>query len=726
MKAWALLLLLAAVATIGCGSRQGRVRPAPPSPAPAVFDAPTASSSIAVDSLGERIWVANTERNTLSFLSVERDVLIRLREIPVQREPTCLALSPDDLTVYVTNRGSGTVTVVSAATLEVLANIPVGTEPVGCALTPLGDKLYVACSISKTIAVVDTASRSVASTLVLTDGFFPFAVAVTSKDAAAHKAEKVYVTQYFGQLPVGQRPGRSGDDDVSRFGKVTVIDASTDRLLRTVTLAPHSSGFTANRTAFGGSATQMTTAFPNLLSTVVVRGSRGYVLHSAQSPQGPIAFDTNVQPFLSVFDTATDQEVTTAALNFNVAVRAASPQGPFLNVPWGLAIRPGGRTGLALFAGSDVAVQLAFSADGTPTATMAGGAVLQIPVGKNPRALALNRTGTRAYVHNYLGRNVTVLDLVSEAILGTVTSASLPTTGTLEASILHGEELFNTSRGAAAGTTATGRMSTHGRGSCLSCHPFGWTDTVVWNFEDGPRKTPSLASVFERTTGRQKLLNASATRDEVADFERNIRLVSGDPAADGQTGLIVGAPLSDVPDLLPRANDGRSADWTDLANYLRFGLRSPISPWLGTNVSAGRTPFATAGCPSCHGGPHWTSSRLTYTPPPVTGAVEGRRVASALKAVDTYLAGEVDSRNQTALSSDSRFNPPSLKGFWAFPPHFHNGQAATVDEVLTRVLNTRAHRDAGVPGRLENPADRAALVRFLESIDDSTTPEVVP
>jgi YVTN family beta-propeller protein len=719
-----LALLLLWSGLIGC-SRNGRVRPAPPSPPTPVFPGPTASSSVAVDSLGERIWVANSGTGTITQISVERDVLVKMSEVSVGLEPTCLALSPDDQTVFVTNRGSGTVSVVSARTLQVTSNISVGSEPVGCALTPLGNKLYVACSVAGTVAVIDTATRAVTKTLATTDGFFPFAVAVTSSDPA-HANEKVYVTQFFAQLPAGTRPGLAGDTDQGRVGKVSVIRTSDDSPAGTVVLHPHRTGFTADRTAFGGAAAEQTYAFPNLLSAIAIRGSRGYVVSSAQSPQGPVRFDTNQQSFVSVFDTATDTEVETATINLNEAVRNESPRGVIPSTPWGLAFSPTERFGLVISAASDVAVRLGLSADGSPIATASGGGLTRIPVGKNPRGIALNRAGTRAYIHNHIDRSVTVHDLTANSVLGTVVTTAQPAAGSEQAAILRGEELFVTSQGTATGTTApAGRMSTGGWGSCFGCHPFGWTDTVVWGFEDGPRRTSSLHSIFSSRTTDQRLLGASATRDEPEDFELSLRLVTGDPAAAGSTGLMVGVTLSDIPPLTPRANAGRSQDWTDLVTYLRRGLRSPISPFRDANVGTGRVAFALAGCTACHGGALWSSARRGYAPPPAAGAVTSGQVTAALRPVDTFLAGEVNQRNQAALGT-AGFAPPSLNGFWAFPPFFHNGQAASVDEVMTRVLNTRAHRDAGLAGHLENPATRTALALFLMSIDDFSGTEVVP
>ncbi len=712
------MALAALLLACGCGSLHDRVKPDPPVPPLPSLSAPSSSSSMAIDSLGHKLWVANPEAGTVTLLSVENDQLVKGAEVRVEQEPECLALSPDEFLLYVTNRASGTVSVLNAFSLQTIKVIPVGTEPVGCALTPFGDKLYVACSISNTVAVIDTASRSVASVIPVTDGYFPFAVAVTPS--------KAYVTQFFAQLPPGVRPALTGDTDRGRVGKVTVIDTASDTVLRTVVLNPAPTGFDSNRSSFGGPTTSPTFAFPNLLNTIVVRANRGYVVNGAQSPDGPVNFTTNEQSFISVFDTVTDSEVPSQTVNMNAAVKGESPAGVFLNTPWGLAFSPKAQTGLALSAASDVAVVVTLSANGAPSVTAPAGGVIRIATGKNPRGVVVNPAGTRAYVQNRVSRDVTAINLGDNTIVGTIQVTDLPAPGTLAASVLRGQELFNTSRGVSSVATATpGRMSTNGWGSCFSCHPFGWTDTVVWNFGDGPRKTIPLNSTFGRDpSGGQRILNYSATRDEVEDFELNIRLVSSNRNADGSTGLIIGVPRTDIPNLTPKANAGRSADWTDVVNYVR-SIRSPISPLRGTNVQAGRIPFATAGCAACHAGPRWTSSLRTYTPPPTNPPISivNGELAATLRQVDTFVAGEVNDVN-TAARGAAGFNPPSLLGFWAFPPFFHNGQASSLDEVLTRVLNVKAHKDAGVPGRLEDAATRVSLGLFLLSIDDSTTPEI--
>ena len=77
--------------------------------------------------------------------------------------------------------------------------------------------------------------------------------------------------------------------------------------------------------------------------------------------------------------------------------------------------------------------------------------------------------------------------------------------------------------------------------------------------------------------------------------------------------------------------------------------------------------------------------------------------------------------NAAAPLGAAGFVPPSLLSIHAFPEtFFHNGQSASLDEVLANVT----HRSAGTGGvdTLTNPADRAKVVKFLLSIDAASAP----
>jgi cytochrome c peroxidase len=365
--------------------------------------------------------------------------------------------------------------------------------------------------------------------------------------------------------------------------------------------------------------------------------------------------------------------------------------------------------------------------------------VLQIRVGKNPRGIVINNADTRAYVMNYVSRDVTAIDLaVPEQVLGNMESASLPYPGTDEDKIHVGKELYHASIGEfdpAPGSSApiVGRMSANGWGACSACHPFGLSDNVVWIFPSGPKRTIPQHTDFDQTDPQRqtmRVLNWSAERDEEEDFELNIRAVSG-----GQ-GLIVQAdgvtPDPNVFNLTPQASlNGNQLKvrgvnaWDAIKAYEQFGIRAPISPASkdDPDVVAGRSLFIAANCQQCHGGAQWTNSRVNFAPPPDGAQVVAGQILAQLTKVGTFdpaVQNEVRQNGAPALGADG-FVPPSLLSVFAFPQTFlHNGVATSLGAVLENVT----HRSAGTAGvdTLSDAADRAKVVKFVESIDAYTEP----
>jgi YVTN family beta-propeller protein len=67
-----------------------------------------------------------------------------------------VAVTPDGRHVYVTNVGSGTVSVLDTATNAISATLPVGASPTDVAISPDGHSAYVADRDSGTVAVIHT------------------------------------------------------------------------------------------------------------------------------------------------------------------------------------------------------------------------------------------------------------------------------------------------------------------------------------------------------------------------------------------------------------------------------------------------------------------------------------------------------------------------------------------------------------------------------------------
>ncbi|MFO0875307.1 MAG: hypothetical protein U0575_15240 [Phycisphaerales bacterium] len=719
--------------------------------------AANSSSPIALTGDDKRVWVVNPDNNSVSVMNVEGDANVKLAEIAVGQAPARLAIK-DDAKVYVTNQRSGTVSVIDAnPPYSILSTISVGTEPVGCALRPDGTRLFVANFASGSVSIIDTSTDQVVSTVDV--GPRPRAIAATDK--------LVYVTLFLALVrddgtPINQLEGF----DNGKQGHVIVLDAgaSDSGILADITLEPLANvGFNSNGSVLGGvpatnpaTFTFPTGAFPNQLDSIVIKGDRAYLPNTAASPNGPVRFNVNVQSFLSVLNTVTGLD-SGQTINMNKGIQfEPTGQKLFITNPVAIAFKHGSDEGFVVSAATDRLVRVELGVDGAPTINAPTAAlppgqqsnVVRIEVGvdppgnyhnSNPQGLVINSTDTRAYVMNYVSRDVSVVSIDGDPStyleIGRIASADLPPANTQEAIVHRGKELFNTSIGP-AGTNdnalpPAGRMSDFGWGSCYSCHPGGLHDGVTWMFGDGPRQTISMESTFGHPPAdasvnangapllplfHQRALNWSAVRDEVQDFELNIRNVSG-----GQGLITDGLPVTN---LQPTANTGRSADLDALAAYIASGIRAPLAPDRGS-VFVGQALFQFNNCHSCHGGKNWDVSHINFAPPPLTPPVTitGGQMVAFLKQVGTFDAAapnEVRPSGTTLVLANGAlgFNPPSLLSVSAGAPYLHSGNAATLADVLENV----AHRSAGRGGVdfLSSPRERAELVKFLESIDETT------
>jgi YVTN family beta-propeller protein len=533
---------------------------------------PRQSSPIAITDNDRFVVAVNPEAHTITLFRVApgSGVLSKLREIPVGREPSSLALHPDGLTVYVANAFDGTVSVVDLSEGGVTDTFGVGAEPVAVALSPNGTRLYVASSASNALVVVNTDTLEIVAAVDLSPfGTAPRAIAVTNDGDRVDSDETVYVALFFGQPRAGRSTVQEGQDD-QREGRVVALSAATNFFLDAsspISLGPlANTGFNSNgRLAPAGPGltpavastnpqtfTTPTGAFPNQLAAIALHPTlaRAYVVSTGASPNGPFRFNSNTQGLVSVFDTATRLEVTagqsgpsfrrTAPLNLNQGINLDTALVPrlFMSNPVAMAWRPNGADAWVVIQNSNLVVRLNIDGAGIPSigAPLAAGpgSIVRVDLenvagelipGRAPQGIAINNNGSRAYVFNFISRSVTTLDLTNPTaptIIGTAQSARLPTRGTAEAFAHLGAELFFTGRGPQE------RMASESWGGCIVCHPNGRADSITWMFPAGPRQTIPLDGMFNKQNpADQRILNWSALRDENHDFELNTRNVFG-------------------------------------------------------------------------------------------------------------------------------------------------------------------------------------------------------
>ena len=683
------------------------------------FSAPTYSSPITMSADGRLIWVVNPGGDNVAVINARRNRVIK--RINVGDEPESVAVDPNNRYAYVANAAAGTVTVIriknanpnrfrAGVDRRVGRNgtIVTGAEPWNIVASPNGRRVYVANSGQDTITVIDATRRRVRRRILgprllghvnLASSrcnrpdsgrhFQPRGLAVTKNN------RKLYVTGFLSFTAPG---GRQASDS----GKVGVVcrvnintrsrRIATNRPGRRITLSPRVTGFQVDSN--GDTVPDDTTAFPNQMQSIVIRGRNAFVPNIAASPDGPLRFNTSTMAFVNVIDGVNRSNETDGSSGkfLNLHLGARTPEAGkkklfFANV-WAMAFtdQSGSGAGYVVSAGSDLLVKVNVAGNGTlsftggPSTTRyidlndpANPATSGDNAGKLPQGIVINRSGSRAWVANFVSRNVSVVDLDTDQVLRTIRIASLPAPSSQDETVAVGAEMFFSSRGnfnrpAGASVQTSERLASEGWQSCASCHFEGLTDGVIWEFGSGPRKSVPLNATFNpRNRNEQRALNYSAIFDEVEDFDTNVRNTSGPgpiPATEPPNacnapvgtnvsptrafrathGLIISdnGDINQAPCLIPSLIPIRNAERqqvsvtlpgsntavpaaTALREWVRFAVRTPDGPSTrrgvgnrlsSRQVSQGRALFAQAGCANCHGTNLFTNSRRLPPPPP--------------------------------------------------------------------------------------------------------------
>jgi YVTN family beta-propeller protein len=662
------------------------------------FATATTSSPIAMSRDGRLVWSVNPTADNVSVIRTDRNQVIA--GVGAGREPQAVALTPDNRYAYVANAAAGTVTVIRIADARPAhfkavksQTLRTGAEPWNIVTSPDGRRVFVANSSEDTITVIDAAAKKVIGSVDVRNSvcndpdrarhFQPRGLAVAQDNT------KLYVTSFLAFT----RPGGHQADDTGRQGVVCrlTIDTRSKKIsayrpAARITLAPQITGFMVD--SDGDGAPNVTSAFPNQLQSIVIRGGQAYLPNIAASPDGPLRFNVDTQAFVSVINGVrrNAQSDAGAAKFFNLHLGARDPEPGkkriFFANPWAIAFTSQRGAGAAYVAsaGSDLLVKVNVAADGKLTPTVdadttryidlrdpANPATAGANAGKNPQGLVISSNGKRAYVMNFVSRNVSVVDLSTDKVVKVIRTAALPAPGSPQEVVSAGADMFFSTRGefnAPPGATVLtrDRLSSEGWQSCASCHFKGLTDGVIWEFNSGPRKSVPLNATFNpNDRNDQRILNYSAIFDEVDDFEANIRNISGPgPLAAAQDcalppppqsmldpnhGLVIGddgninigpcvlnafakpnADRQQVTITLPGSTVAVPA-LTALREWVRFAVRTPQAPFaLRTGagaalVSQGRVLFQQAGCATCHLGGKWTLSTKNFASPPAAADV---------------------------------------------------------------------------------------------------------
>ncbi len=660
------------------------------------FSGATTSSPISMSRDGRLVWVVNPGADSVTVIRTSSNTV--LRTIRVGDEPQSVALDPSNRFAFVANAAGSSVSVIritnptptSAFRAQVVRRLTTGAEPWNIVASPDGRRVFVANSGQDTITVIDALSPRIVGNVDLTRGrcagpdrnrhFQPRGLAVD------RNSNRLYVTSFLAFT----RPGGKQGDDNGRQGVVCRLSIDTEsddigdyRPRTRVVLAPQVTGFTIDRD--GNGTPDPTTAFPNQLQSIVIHGGQAYLPNIAASPDGPFRFDVSTQAFVNTVSgirTGRERDGAPARfLNLHLGARDPEPgkKKLFFANPWaiGFTSQSGAGFGYVVSAGSDLLVKIRVAADGRIAFTgdsdttryidlndPANPATAGANAGKNPQGIVVNAAGTRAYVANFVSRNVSVVDLRGDRVIKTVQTSAPAAAGSIGQVVSVGAEMFFSSRGnfdrpPNAVVSTSERLAANGWQSCSSCHFKGLTDGVVWEFASGPRKSVPLNATFNpRNPQQQRILNYSGIFDEVEDFEANVRNISGPgplatavpcsappPATsnlDPAHGLLIGdnGDVNTPPCVLnafakPNAERaqvtvGGVAAMTALREWVRAAVRTPNGPLrrtssrpgpLAADVAAGRRLFQAQGCQTCHAGQTFTVSVKDFASPPAAADI---------------------------------------------------------------------------------------------------------
>jgi YVTN family beta-propeller protein len=590
------------------------------------------SSPIALTADGATLMVVNPDSNSLSLVATASHSV--LAEVPVGVDPRSVAVSPDGSRAYVANQGSDSLSVVDIAARAVIADVAVGDRPVGVAVSPNGRFVAVAELGVDRVRLLDAATLSTLSVAAVADR--PHGLAFTPN------GQVLLVTHLL-----------SGD--------VTLLPARPFAVYLPLVLRT-SSGL-RDAYSLSSATTRASPAiiptWPNVApaSSVLVNaaGTRAYLPQTMANGLGyNTSFDTTVFPKVSVLNLETNSHQTSEHISLPETDR---PVG----LPWDVALAKGDtELWVVNSASNDVSV-IDISAPTYPAR------VANIPVGDNPRGIALAPDGNRAYVNNILAGTVSVIDTSSYTVTDVITVTTLP----LPPVLLHGKRLFFSS--------ARPDLAQAAWISCNTCHVEGEHDGRTWLLQYTGEVPPGQLPVIRRnTTSLLGMIETypprwSAEWDESADSEFSIRFEQfGDGLIDGAMHPTRGTP-----------NQGRSYDLDRLALFID-SLSVPARAHTLTEAELrGKAIFESpqAECTVCHPAPLYTDLQVHDV-----GTADG---------LSEWFGPLIDT--------------PTLRFLYDSAPYLHDGSAATLAEVLTAANPDDEH---GVTSHLTED-ELADLIAFM-------------
>jgi len=387
---------------------------------------------------GARLYVLCQQSEEVRVLDAASFAVIK--NLAVGLVPRGFSLSPDGARLFVTNSWDDTLSVIDTGALAVVATWPVGAEPSSVVEDRAGKRLFVANRISSDIAVLDAQTGAEEKRLLAGRG--------VSYLALSPDGSRIYATHIYPNPP---RVRTGLDNRIAPESEITVIDAARAVVVDRMSLPAIAGVFHVAFSADGR------------LGAVAEYHPKNLV------PLAHLEHGGAFEDTLTVFgaDVGKPVEVPLDELERYAAQ------------PFGVAIAPDKSRIYVTCGGSEMVTVIdaprllrfihahpePFARDLSASSNYV---VARIPVGHNPRGLALTRDGRRLFVANRLDDTISVIDTRADRVASTIQLAGPKTVSILR----RGEQTFYTAR-----------YSFQGQIGCATCHIDSTFDGIQWNLE---------------------------------------------------------------------------------------------------------------------------------------------------------------------------------------------------------------------------------------------------
>jgi len=394
--------------------------------------------------------------------------------------PLEVLLSPDGTRLFVLCQQSEEVRVLNTATFTVVKNIAVGRVPRGFSLSPEGDRLFVTNSWDDTLSVIDTRTLAVVATWPV--GAEPSSVVEDRTCKRLFVANRISsnVAVLDAQTGTEEKRLRAG-----RGASYLTPSPDGGRLYATH-IFPNPS---PHRTAPESEITVIDTAHAVVVDRIPLHSIAG-VFHLAFSADGRLGVVAEYHPKnlvpLAHLEHGGAFADTLTLFGADVGKQVEIPLDElerYASQPFSVAIAPDKSRIYVTCGGSERVIvvdvpRLLHFIHSRPFPESASFAqnlsassnyvVARIPVGHNPRGLALNRNGQKLFVANRLDDTISVIDTRTNRVASTIALVSPKT-------------LFELRKGEQAFYTA--RYSFQGQIGCATCHIDSTFDGLTWDLE---------------------------------------------------------------------------------------------------------------------------------------------------------------------------------------------------------------------------------------------------